>query len=236
VIIEGGFPEHRRLLAEIVGGLGEPQFAHFRLEQHTPQFSDEVGEEQRRAASGVQLTAVGDEEPTLRGRWELRLAADALKDRAALEGLEAVVWEQDPRGGGRLSDSPAVLPLEADEVERLHAGLSEAVVSSGAAVDAVEVLRPFGHALALRLAVDEPHTFLRLRYRELGTRLEPWLKTCGGQWLLEIVDTHDEPALGLACTRNTCSGGVRSDVACCDPLVWPSRGLFYRRPPCPVFD
>jgi hypothetical protein len=89
-----------------------------------------------------------------------------------------------------------------------------------------------GHALAATIEVDEPHSFVRYRFRPLLEALAPLVERLTGYYL-EVRDRKPDPVYVRACFANGCTSGARGDLACCDP--------FYRtgmmgppRPLCPI--
>jgi hypothetical protein len=126
-----------------------------------------------------------------------------------------------PRGAAVVSRPPVDPAQEEARIRR-------AAFGSGADVERIEFVQLEGVAVAVRLRVPEPHTFLRERLREFveasghndRSRLSSYL---------EIFD--DDPRPAYASARGMTS--ARRDVLCCAPI---RRGaLFAPPPPCPVY-
>jgi hypothetical protein len=124
---------------------------------------------------------------------------------------------------------PPPEPADPAELERR---VTRAAGSVGALVDRVEVLQPDLPAVAVTLAVAEPHGFLR-------HGLEPYLQLAGWQEpgvagaYLALLDGEPEAVVELTWCGYSGSTRARNDVACCVPFR--RGGLFDPGPPpCPA--
>jgi hypothetical protein len=239
-VIAGGTAAHRRLLEEILAGLGSTGIKRVRIGSHVVRAvpGDLPTEEDARRASGLSLELVDPEEHDVRVEWELNLVGAALRERAMREGLEQVVWLSHSSGAGALQYGRRPDgPMSASEVEQVAIAVESAAVAAGATLEGFDLLRPLGHAWAARLRVDEPHAFLRLRFGGFMRAVRPWQDRCGRQVYIEVVDHCAEPVMTIATGGYGGRSRVRPDLGCCDPLVHVGTPTFARRRPrCPIFD
>jgi hypothetical protein len=165
------------------------------------------------------------------------LLGAALHVRAEEEGLQPVVWlGLGPNDGMTLRSARGSETLTQDELDRLRTDLETYARDAGAHVDGIDVLQPHGHAWAVSLRVDEPHAFLRRRFRSFFSAVEPWKQQHPLPRYIEVRDAQPQPVLVTAYSGAFGSASTRRDVECCNPLVSFGEPLLAPPPPvCPVF-
>jgi len=173
----------------------------------------------------------------VRTEWKEWLIAGALRDRSGRAGLPSVsILEGTHFGGMRLSGVGRVHARKATRanVLRLRRRLLRVARQSGARVDHLSIVRPYGLAYTLVLRVQRPARYLRFRARKLLTQLrDTWSRYEGAY--LEVVDRDGKRVwLGASSSRlSTGAGWIRPDLEGCSPtdVSWPSS---HKVPPCPV--
>jgi hypothetical protein len=182
--------------------------------------------------TGVALIATRPEDVGVRGEWENQLLAIAFRDRSANAGLSPVLAAGHRHARGSLESSRSKGPLPGGDLHGLEDAVREAVDAADARVASVEIFELAGHALASTIEVDEPHSFVRYRFRPLLQALAPVVEPLTGYYL-EVRDREPDLVYVRACVANSCTRGARGDLACCDP--------FYRtgmmgppQPLCPI--
>ncbi len=239
-VVGDGSAAHQQLLDEIFAGLGSTEIELVRLEERAALF--EAGHQptpdQISAGSGLSLRLLKPAGGNPRVKWEMRLVAGALKERARRDRLTQIVWVDFGSGGHSLEGTHVVSgPLSESDVERMRVEIEGAAAASGATLERLDVLRPLGHTWAAQLLVQEPHSYLRRRLRGFLAAVEAWEERCGGQRYLEVRDAQQAPVLVHTQAGNAGSSSLRVDLKCCDPFVRVSRGMFELPPgTCPVFD
>jgi hypothetical protein len=238
VRIESASRKQETLLREILAGLGETAIAHVRLEPFDRIAWDEYEElgvepppEEVERNQGVALVLVEPAHPDLRTHWELTLAGHAFCQLSADLGLTRVVWIEDGQAGSAI-DVPDVDPRQTLTREEIECTVQGAAARAGAILDRFEILEPHELAVAVTLAVPEPHAFLR---HGLGAFLELVGHGHGRYFgsFVRIVDGAVEPVWESGHYRYGGMSRQRADVACCAPY----RGGFLDDPgppPCPV--
>jgi len=230
-VIDGATPEQRRLLEEILDGLGSARIESVYLYPHVPKFED-----MHEPPPGDYGDAAAIEIDVEDGRalWEAHLLANAFATRSKAAGLREIAWFALPNQQGTLVNAgKPIAALTADEVAEFQATVVDA--AGDASVEQLDVLRPQGHAFAFAVRVEEPHAFLRFRGWDVLRAVERWTPACDGVYA-EIRDSEAEPALILGRHRRGGFQRSRNDVSCCIPGL--RRGLPgtpYVPPPCPVF-
>jgi hypothetical protein len=229
--IDGALPEQRRLLEEILVGLGSTRIQGIFLYPYRPRFEDmhEPPPGDYGDVLGIEVDA-----DDRRAFWEGTLAAYAFARRSAAEGMRKVAWFSLPgQGHGLENPGETVEPLSTGELEDFRAAVVAAAVE--ARLEQVDVLQPQAHALALAVSVDEPHAFLRFHVRDFLRALGGWRARCDGIYA-EVRDSAPEHVLLVGWHRRGGFSSSRRDVACCAPML----GLGYPGMPppprCPVFD
>jgi hypothetical protein len=239
-VIEGGSAAHRRLLGEIFSGLGQTQIQRVSLEDRPALFGPghRPTPEEISAGTGLVLRLLEPSQRNARVKWEMSLVAAALKELALRDQLTQIVWVDFGSGGYSLRPVTGLDgPMSSADVGRMRVEIQRAADLSGATVERLDILRPLGHAWAVRLHVEEPHSYLRQQIGSFFSAVEPWRSRCGGQRFIEVWDDQSTPVLVDGKYGQGGSGGLRSDVKCCDPFLRFSRGHFTPPPaPCPVFD
>jgi hypothetical protein len=211
----------------------------FRIEPWDPMDWDELaslgiarGDPRFTQPTGVALMVTRPVGVGVRGAWENELLGIAFRDRSANLGLPPVLAAGHRHARSSLEWSESKAPLRAEELPVVEARFREAVEAADAGVASFELLMVAGHALAATIEVDEPHSFVRYRFRPLLEALAPVVQPLTGYYL-EALDREPEPVYVRACLADGCASGARGDLACCDP--------FYRttvmgppRPLCPI--
>jgi len=115
-----------------------------------------------------------------RGAWEATLVAHAFARRSLAEDSTKVARFSYPGAGSSLDFvlPGATEPLTHGGVDCFRADVAEAI--GDASVEELDVLRPQGHAFAIVLRVDEPHSFLRFRVTPFLERIARWRRSCDG--------------------------------------------------------
>jgi hypothetical protein len=240
VLVEDGSPEQQRVLAEILAGLGDTELELVRIGEWVDDFEEEESlglvptREEIEATRGASVVLVRPDKPGIRAEWELELAGYAFARRSSEEGLQRVVWIGSGWSGSGVFDRPRFAePLTERDVGDLRTTIEAAVSDSGAGLEQLDVLRPLAHAWAAILRVEEPHAFLRNRFKPFVLAVDSWRERCAGRYI-EVRDAEGS-VLVLAHARSGRSS-VRHDVKCCNPVV--SLGTPLEAPPtpaCPVF-
>jgi len=237
--IDGATAEQRALLEDLLAGMPSTRLEAFRIEPWDPMDWDELaslgiarGDPRFAQPTGVALVVTRPVDVGVRGAWESQLLALAFRDRSANAGLPSVLAAGHRHGRGSLEWSQSKVPLRDGDPLRIETALREAVDAADARVSSFAILRVAGHALAATIEVDEPHSFVRYRFRPLLQALAPAVEPLTGHYL-EVRDREPEPVYVRACFANGCTSGARGDLACCNP--------FYRktvmgppRPLCPI--
>lgn len=235
--IEGATAEQRVLLEELLSRMPNTRLEAFRLEPFDVVDWDELaslgiarGDPRHARPTGVALIVTRPVDVGVRGEWENELLASAFRDRSANLGLLPVLAAGHRHARGSLEWRESKAPLPGEDPFRIEGAFREAAAAADARVVSFETFQVAGHALAA--TVDEPHSFVRYRFRPLLQALAPVVEPLTGYYL-EARDREPEPVYLRACFANGCRSGARDDLACCDP--------FYRttvmgppRPLCPI--
>ena len=237
--IDGATAKQRALLEELLAGMPSTRLETFRIEPWDPMDWDELaslgiarGDRRHARPTGVALIVTRPVDVGVRGEWENELLALAFRDRSANAGLPSVLAAGHRHARGSLEWSQTKEPLRDGDLLRIEAALREAVNAADARLASFEILTVAGHALAATIEVDEPHSFVRYRFRPLLQALALVVEPLTGHYL-EVRDREPELVYVRGCFANGCTSGARPDIACCDP--------FYRttmmgppRPLCPI--
>ncbi|MBA3330097.1 MAG: hypothetical protein H0T39_04340 [Actinobacteria bacterium] len=232
VSVTGGSPAERKLLGAIVTAVGPRGTERIRIGWNDVEFGTYGAGE---LALTVTPERDGDAQ-SQRSRWERWLIAGAFRDRMADLGLPPDGGPQ-PRRRRRLLE-PGVHPVRqpgpADAERQLALRIERAVASSGATLEHIRVLRPYGVAAAIRLRAYDPARFMATRLRTLlrELRLNPGASTVG--LYVELADARGEIAwrLGSALRYGAGSVWTRRDLVGCNPVVG-SQAVGVKVPPCP---
>lgn len=227
VEIRGGSTRERAVLGEIVYGLGRTRIE--RIVIHEP--DKRLWRPVREGDAALRITVA---EKAIRGRWEAILVAGAFVDRSNEARMRIPVVLELPDDAFRL-DGPGESalrwkPQDEEAVTREIHALAEEV---GASLIGLEILRPYGLAVALRIQVDQPAAFLKTGLDRL---LDPFVRERarydgvyiqvtgeGGGRIYELGNTNRQRQVSIR---------VRRDLAGCVPM-FPAdpRSL---PPPCPA--
>lgn len=236
--IEGASAEQREILEEILAGLPKTRMRELRvkpeydLEPERDEHNNPPPDWDPTIPLGDALWLVEPPHPDLRTEWELEMVGAAFHRASAEAGLAPVVAALSQNGGpyfwaGDTSPNGA-LPSRDEE----NARIQEAAAATGALLDRVEFFEPGSLAVAVTLAVPEPHGFLRhglAAFKHLSGQHD---HTRAGSFLT-LVDGTSDPVYQIACRGSGCASGARRDVECCAPRGL-GRGLFDPGPPpCP---
>ena len=225
--VEGATAEQRALLEELLAEMPNTRLEAFRIEPWVAR-----GDPRHAEPTGVALIATRPVHVDTRGEWEVQLLGLAFRGRAASRGLPPVLCagHRDFRAALQWPGSKA--PLPADELPRAESRFRQAVDAADARVASLEIFRVGGHALAATIEVDEPHSFVRYRWRPLLEALAPVFAPLAGDYV-EVRDREPDRVYVRACYGNGCIRGGRADLACCDPS-FRQMSIGSPRPLCPI--
>jgi hypothetical protein len=181
----------------------------------------EAGGEDARAAVAISFEA----EPgaSVRRQWDAWVVAGGFSRRLQEAGLPAGVEVRD--SGGAFVARPKVKgqadpqALSPREEAAVVSAVRAAVGQSGGRVLRLELHRPYGVALALSLAVDDPARFLKQRLRPLMEQLDAHRAKLEGIYL-GVLGPDGRLAMEWGSwTRNPAgSYWVRLDLTNCSPI------------------
>jgi hypothetical protein len=230
-VVEGGPPHERALLRRVTGGMGETTLRRIVISA----LAD--GEADSGAAVAVRFTPVAGE--SARRQWEEWIVAGAFSRRLQGAGRPAKVAGSDPSGSftarPRLPGQPDPRPLSRAREAAVVRGIRRAATRTGGEIVRLEVDRPYGVAVVLLLAVNDPASFLLERLRPLIRRLEVERRRLEGIYLA-VLDRPGRLALEWGSwTRNPAgSYWVRRDLAECSPIEQSGPPDAEPPPPCPA--
>jgi hypothetical protein len=220
--IEGASARQAKLLDEILEGMPGTGLRSIRLS---------TAEAGWGAPGDLQVKVDFDAEQP-RAHWDAMLVAAAFAYRSQLEGLPQIAVWAEPTGASTVEHvrGLALEPAQARDGALLEELAKDA---AGRELASLEVVRPFGYAPAVKLQVDEPHSYLRHVIATVCARLS------GPMWegsYVEVVDRAGDLLWLNACSSRLtgCRSYTRRDVECCGrqglstPLEW-------QPPECPVF-
>jgi hypothetical protein len=161
--------------------------------------------------------------PTVRRQWDEWIVAGAFSRRLEAAGLPAEVSGTAPRGAfvarPKLPKKPDPQPLGRGRETTILKAIRRAATRSGGKVAGLEVHRPYGVAVALSLATDDPATFLKKQLRPLMARLDNNRQQLEGLYLA-VLDERRLLALEWGTWTRNPAGlyWVRHDLANCSPI------------------
>jgi hypothetical protein len=232
--ITGGSRAQVRLLRHIVRRMAPVHFASVELlrarEQHwSVRYARTMF---------VRFRAPNDD---LRSQWEEWLAVGAFRDLSGKAKLPSVGVAESWGGGkflgaGRISWEGRVRAKRATAaaVDRLRRRVLHLARNTGAHVEHLAVVRPYGIGYAVVLRVDRPARYLRYRLPRLLTELEDrWTRYEGAYF--EVVDREGRRVWVTAGSSrlSTGAGWVRPDLEGCSPTS-SSGSISHKVPRCPV--
>lgn len=189
-LVEGASPKQLEILRDILAGLGSTRITGVVVRPHKPDFEEHITPPP--GPYGVEIVVATSAPEDLRGAREAQLLALAFARRSKSAGLTKVAWFAFGGGGSTLEQArPAAAPLKRNEIDRLRRDVAAA--AGDATLVRFDVLRPEGHAFAIRVRVDEPHALLRSYARPFLTFLAGWREFCDGIYA-DIRDTAPNPA------------------------------------------
>jgi hypothetical protein len=215
--VEGGRPRERALLRQALRGMEKTTVT--RAVIGPVQGRREI---ERGAAVPITFTLVAGG-PSVRRQWEEWIIAGAFSRRLDAAGLSAEVDASDPKGAftarPKLAGQPDPRPLSRRQETAVVKAIRRAATRSGGDVVRLEVHRPYGAAVALTVAADDPASFLKDRLRPLISALGVQRSRLEGMYLA-VLDEQRRLALEWgAWTRNPAgSYWVRRDLANCSPI------------------
>lgn len=215
-VIEGGSRGERALLRRVMGGMETTTLKRITIEP--PRTRRVTGGEK---AVSITLTPVAG--ATTRRRWDGWIVAGAFSRRLLAAGTPAKVYGADDSGGftarPKVPGKPDPRPLSAEREAAVVRGIRNAAAKSGGDVVAFDVHRPYGLAVALSLATEEPASFLKNQLRPLLLRLDEFRPRVEGIYLA-VLDKRRRLVLEWGSwTRNPAgSYWVRRDLAECSPI------------------
>jgi hypothetical protein len=177
--------------------------------------------------------------PSVRRQWEQWIVAGAFSRRLDAAGLPADVDASDRSGAftarPRVAGHPDPGPLPRRQETAVVQAIRRAARRSGGEVVRLEVHRPYGAAVALTVAAEEPASFLKERLRRLIAQLGTQRQKLEGLYLA-VLDERRRLALEWgAWTRNPAgSYWVRRDLANCSPIEQSEPPGAEEPPPCPA--
>lgn len=236
--IAGASPQQRALLEKILGGLPGTQIRRLRVE---PEYDlePERDADNNPPADWDPTTPLGDSlrlmepaHPDLRTQWELEMVGAAFHRSSAKSGLTRIVAVSSQNGGPYFWDEDRSVERSGLTREEEDAQVQSAAATTGAVLDRVEFLEPEGLAVAVTLAVPEPHGFLRHGLAAFSHLSGEHDGARDGS-NLEVVDGTSKAAYQRGCRDSGCASSSRADVACCAPRGF-GRGIMDPGPPpCP---
>jgi hypothetical protein len=161
--------------------------------------------------------------PSVRRQWDEWIVAGAFSRRLDAAGLPAEVSGTAPQGAfiarPKLPKRPDPRPLARRQEAAILKAIRRAATRSGGEVVRLEVHRPYGVAVALSLAADEPANFLKKELRPLLGRLDDRRQQLEGLYLA-VLDERRLLALEWGTWTRNPAGlyWVRRDLANCSPI------------------
>lgn len=231
--VKGGSQRERALLRRVLRGMQKTTLARVAIGAPSARRGDEGD-----AAVPIAFTpAPGG--ATVRRQWDEWIVAGAFSRRLDAAGLPAEVSATDPKGSfiarPKLPQRPDPRPLARREEAAVLKGIRRAAKRSGGDVGRLEVHRPYGMAVALSLAVEDPAAFLNKELRPLMGRLNASRQRLEGLYLA-VLDERRLLALEWGTwTRNPAGMyWVRQDLANCSPIRQSGPPGADPPPPCPA--
>jgi hypothetical protein len=233
IAVEGGQPRERALLRRVVAGMERTTLRRIVIGPVKARREADGG-----AAVPIQFTLVKGG-PTVRRQWDEWIVAGAFSRRLLRAGLAAEVDGADPEGGftarAKVPRQPDPRPLSRAQEAAVVKGIRKAARRSGGEVVRLEIHRPYGVAIALSIAAENPARFLK-------TELRPLIGTLGEQRqrlegiYVAVLDPRRRLTLEWgAWTRNPAGTyWVRRDLANCSPIEQSEPPGTKKPPPCPA--
>jgi hypothetical protein len=231
-VVAGGPRREQAILRRAASGMGKTTLRRISLGPAQGRRETDSG-----AAVPIAFTPVPG--TSVRRQWDDWIVAGAFSRRLDAAGLPAEVDGADPQGGftarPKLRGQPDPQPLSRRQEAAIVRAIRGAARRSGGAVVALEVHRPYGAAVALSLAPDNPARFLKNRLRTLIAALDVQRRRLEGVYLA-VLDKDRRLALEWASwTRNPAgSYWVRRDLADCSPIQQSEPSGTKPPPACPV--
>jgi hypothetical protein len=231
-VVEGGSARQRALLRRAVAGMQKTTLKRIELGQAE---APRKGSTRRTVA--IAFTTVPG--PSVRRQWEEWIVSGAFSRRLDAAGLPADVQASGRDGAftarPKLRGQPDPQPLSRRQEASVVRGIRSAATRSGGDVVRLEVHRPYGVAVALSLAAENPARFLKTKLRPLLTKLGDHRQRLEGIYLAVLDDRRRLALEWGSWTRNPAgSYWVRRDLADCSPIAQSAPPGTKKPPPCPV--
>jgi hypothetical protein len=226
--VEGGTPDKRQLVRRVLDGMEQTALTRIQIAG-----ANKGGKK----AVAIQFTPVSGQ--TARRQWDQWIVAGALSRRLLAADAPALVDGSDNgatfRARPRIEGNPDPKPLPAAREQAILKGIRSAVTRSGAELVALEAHRPYGLAIALSLATDDPARFLAEELRPLLTSLGAHRRQTEGIYL-GVLDERRRIVLEWGSwTRNPAGTfWVRRDLEDCSPIRQSGPPGTEPPPPCPA--
>jgi hypothetical protein len=215
--VAGGRPRERALLRQVLRGMEKTTLTRAVIGP------DEGRREIERGAAVPIAFTLAAGGPSVRRQWEQWIVAGAFSRRLDAAGLSAEVDASDPKGAftarPKLSGQPDPRPLTRRQERAVVQAIRRAARRSGGNLVRLEVHQPYGAAVAIAIAAEDPARFLKEELRPLISRLDAQRAKLEGMYLA-VLDGDRQLALEWgAWTRNPAgSYWVRRDLANCSPI------------------
>jgi hypothetical protein len=216
-VVEGGPARERALMRRVMQGMQMTTLTRIAIGQRQGRRETDAGGR----AVPVSFTSVPG--PSVRGQWDEWIVAGAFSRRLQRAGLSAEV-DASGRGGSftarpKLPGQPDPQPLSRQQQARVVRGIRNAARQSGAAVARLDVHRPYGTAVVLTLAPEDPALFLKEELRPLLERLDVHRVRLEGLYLAVLDESRRLAVEWGSWTRNPAgSYWVRHDLTNCSPI------------------
>jgi hypothetical protein len=230
--VTGGSRRERRLLQRTVGGMKTTSLTRITI-------GPVQGRRKTDSGAAVPLSFTPVPGPSVRRKWDEWIVAGAFSRRLAAAGLPAEVDGADREGGftarPKLKGQPDPKPLSRAQEAALVKAIRNAAKASGEEIAMLEVHRPYGAAVAVSVASDDPASLLKNKLRGLLAKVDVLRKRAEGVYLA-VLDQDRRLALEWASwTRNPAgSYWVRRDLADCSPISQSEPPGTEPPPDCPV--
>ncbi len=231
-VVQGGSRRERALLRRVLDGMEPTTLERITIAPPDARRKTEAGE-------AVAITFRPVPGTTTRRQWDQWIVAGGFSRRLLAEGLDAEVDGADDRGAftarPKLDGQPDPQPLPDAREAAIVTAIRNAARASDAEVVRLQVHRPYGAAVALTLAPEDPARFLKDRLRPLLERLDVYRPRLEGVYLA-VLDERRELALEWGSwTRNRAgSYWVRRDLTNCSPIRQSEAPGSDPPPACPV--
>jgi hypothetical protein len=230
--VEGGQPRERALLRRVLQGMEETTLTRAVIGPVEGRRESERG-----TAVPIAFTPAGGG-PSVRRRWEQWIVAGAFSRRLDAAGVSAEVDASEPDGAftarPKVTGQPDPSPLARREENAVVQAIRRAAERTGGDIVRLEVDRPYGAAIALIVATEDPASFLKQRLRPLLEGIDSQRRRLEGIYLA-VLDGRRQLVLEWgAWTRNPAgSYWVRRDLANCSPIEQSEPPGAEEPPPCP---